>query len=137
MSSYPDPSILSSVRAKTNKNRSSKTSCAESKRLRSLDMFGTGIFLYYPFGEQSYQTISGSCVSVFVFLLTLVFCIQNCLVLYKYEGTQFTSAHLEGHFDVNHTYTEDNGFQEAVGLVEMSGYYDPYDFLKLRVEIRS
>ena len=109
MSSYPNnqlpPDFNQSVRAKSSKKRSPKTSCTESKRVLSLDMFGTGIALNYPNGEQTYQTASGSCVSVLVSVLTLVFCIQNFLILYGYNGSTFTSARLEGHFDTNHTHT--------------------------------
>ena len=101
-------------------------------------MFGSTIAFNYADGESTYRTATGSCISCSLSLVTLLFLLQSLETLYLYKGTSFTSATLEGNYDKNFTFSQDSGFQIAVGLQNYdygNPHVSPKDYLDINAEI--
>ena len=104
-------------------------------------MFGSTIDFNYPGGESTYRTGAGSCVSCCLSLLSLLFCLQSLQILFQYKGTSFTSSRIEGHYSQDYNFTEDSGFQIAVGIHNYGhtaiDIVDPSKYLSIKAELFS
>ena len=70
---------------KTNGSRN----CLKSEKVLQFDNFGSQINLNYENGSSSYRSAIGSCLSIILYLLTLVYAMQNVQIMLNYKSSQF------------------------------------------------
>ena len=56
------------------------------------DAFGSPMLFNYEEGNQTYRSPVGSCISLCILFLTLIFMVQQAIVLLEYKGTTFTTS---------------------------------------------
>lgn len=117
-----------------NKAKSDSSSC---QGLLNLDRFGGYILFNLGEGNQTYPSKCGASLSLFSFLLTLVFTVQLMMVLFKYQATQFTNAERKEFYDETHTFSAADGFMFAVAFIGSApdGSHligEPDDYLEIK-----
>ena len=68
-------------------------------------------------GNPNYRTALGSCISILVLVVTLLFMSQNIVILTERKGTQFTSSVLQQFHDDTYEFDSENGFALAFGML--------------------
>ena len=71
----------------------------------------------YEEGNQTYRSPVGSCISLFTLFLTLIFMVQQAIVLFEYKGTTFTTSIVENSLALDYTY-EGEEFPIAIGMFD-------------------
>ena len=87
------------------KPRRSKKNCLSSDSFLRWDAFGSPVLFNYEEGNQTYRSPAGSCVSLLSMTITLVFIIQQALVLLEYRGSTFTNSVINNYLEESYTYT--------------------------------
>lgn len=90
--------------------------CSKWNGLMSYDTYGAPIQFSFPDGEPTKRSLLGAYLGIIVSMLTLIFLIQNFLILYNYGDSVFTHTTVYGAFDSDYGYSEKEGFQIAFGL---------------------
>jgi hypothetical protein len=96
-----------------------------------MDGFGHQVSVNYR-GEEKFQTMFGSCMTIFCFTLVVMFSIHQGNVLFSRQNTIFTknthSVLLHEHFGALHAV--DNKFDFGVAVLRLTDYkyvdFDPY-----------
>ena len=95
----------------TRSGKGNKTNgCLKSEKVLQFDSFGSQINLNYENGSSSYRSAIGSCFSIFIFLLTIVYSIQTFQIFLGYKGTQFSTSTNNSFHDSSYIFTQENGF---------------------------
>ena len=105
---------MNRVDAKTKKN---KKSCLQSEFLLRWDTFGSPMLFNYEEGNQTYRSATGSCISILSMLFTLIFFVQQAVVLSQYKGTTFTSTLVQDYLSTDFTY-EGEKFPIAISIID-------------------
>ena len=82
----------------------------------SYDTYGTSVQFNFPDGEQTRRSVLGAYLGVIVSVLTLIYLIQNFVILFDHADTVFTRSVAYGALDSDYGYSEEEGFQIAFGL---------------------
>ena len=110
--------------------------CISEKSLLKLDSYGTPISLNYSDGSSEYKTVSGSCFSALVTLLTLIYLANNLYLMGTYSKSTLSTTLVESGFADNETFTSKNGFRIAFGLFNEKIYGDEFeDYLELEAHV--
>ena len=80
------------------------------------DVFGPGISIKYPSGEETHRSIFGGCFNMIITLLTWCYFIANMIVLFKRGDTLFITTLEPNHYKWTEKFSEKNGFQFAIGV---------------------
>ena len=95
-----------------------KKGCLRSKRLLAYDIFGSTVNFNYADGETQYRSTCGALLSLSITFITLLFTIQQTIVLKNYEGTLFTTSIQKNSLEDDYTVTEEDGFQIAITIID-------------------
>ena len=68
-----------------------------------------------------FKSCAGACISIFILLSTVWFTVQNAFTLHERSGTLFTSTNLKNYNYNKRTFTQDDGFQMAIGIIDYAG----------------
>ena len=74
------------------KGKKERKVCLRTKRLLAYDMFGSTVNLNFNDGESQYRSSCGAVLSLLFTLITLLFAIQQTIVLIDYKNTSFTTS---------------------------------------------
>ena len=92
------------------------------------DSFGSQINLNYENGSTSFRSATGSCLSILLYLLTLVYAIQNLQILLGYKGTSFSTSTNVSYHDSSFIFSEEKGFQMAFAVIDPVNPQQDFDF---------
>ena len=81
------------------------------------DAFGSPVLFNYEEGNQTYRSATGSCISILSMLFTLIFFVQQAVVLSQYKGTTFTSTLVQDYLSTDFTY-EGEEFPIAISIID-------------------
>ena len=95
----------------------------DSDRVLRFDQFGQPLNFNFHHGNSEFRSVTGSCISLLILLLTLVFTVGQIIVLYRYNGTIFTQSEVLDYFDED----DDFVFEEKDGLHFAVGIFDSID----------
>ena len=99
---------LNSKKSNSTAHRSSESrSCLKSEKVLYFDHFGQQLQFNFHHGSSTFRSSSGSCISLLIGLITLVFVVQQSIVLYKRKATTFTSTNVAGYYDEDFTFGKD------------------------------
>lgn len=96
------------------------------------DIFETPISFNYPDGSYAHQTSWGSCLSIFLILVTFLFFVVQFQIMMFRKGTNVSNSTLDSYFLFTDTFTQEKGFHIAFGLDKK---YD--DYLDISVKIKT
>ena len=125
MSSTQQDATISAKTAKTSpatkKQKRHKTSnCLESESILKFDSFGAQTSFNYGGGSESYQSSLGACIYFGIMMFTLVFTVQQVLVLHERNRTLFTTTELKDYQEVGHSFGAEDGFRVAFALIDLT-----------------
>ena len=93
-------------------------SCLNSDRVLRFDQFGQPLNFNFHHGNSEFRSVTGSCISLLILLLTLVFTLAQIIVLYRYNGTIFTQSEVLDYLDDDFVFEEKDGLHFAVGIFD-------------------
>ena len=99
------------------KMRENKKSCLQSEFLLRWDAYGSPMLFNYEEGNQTYRSATGSCISILAMLFTLIFLVQQAVVLNSYKATTFTSTLVQDYLSTDFTY-EGEEFPIAIAMFD-------------------
>ena len=118
------------------KVKGKKKSCLQSEFLLRWDAFGSPMLFKYEEGNQTYRSATGSCISILSMLFTLIFFVQQAVVLRSHKGTTFTSTLVQDYLSPDFTY-EGEEFPIAISLIDVAEPdYVPRQGVTMRVTFR-
>ena len=103
-------------------------SCLSSEKVLQFDSFGSQINLNYENGSESYRSATGSCLSILLYFLTLVYAIQNLQILLGYKGSTFSTSTNVSYHDSSFIFSEEKGFQMAFAVADPSDPDGKFNF---------
>ena len=89
---------------KQEQKSSMRRSCCAANWLLKWDYYGSPVQFSYERDSQTYRSPAGACFSLLAMFITIVFCVQQAIVMLEYKGTTFTSSLLRDHLDNSFTY---------------------------------
>ena len=89
-----------------------------SQRVLKFDQFGQPLNFHFHHGSSQFRSVTGSCLSVLIFITTLVFTVSQIIVLYRYKDTIFTQSEVLDYFeeDDDFVFEEKDGLRFAVAI---------------------
>ena len=87
-----------------------KRSCNDFKAMKRYDIFGQPVGFNFSEDSTEYKSMAGLFLTCIVFTITILFTVQNIIILRARNGTLFTSAVKTNFNDENRIFTEDDGF---------------------------
>ena len=90
-----------------------KASFLRSEFVLNFDSFGVPANFNYGNGSATHRSSLGACINLFIMLFTLIFTIQQLIVLIERGATTFTSAELQDYNELSHSFRPDDGFRVA------------------------
>mmetsp|Transcript_13832 Transcript_13832/g.17530 ORF Transcript_13832/g.17530 Transcript_13832/m.17530 type:complete len:139 (-) Transcript_13832:1562-1978(-) len=94
-----------------------KQSWFQSDSVLNRDAFGPPVQLNYPGGQPNFRSSIGACLNILVSVLTLIYFTQNLVIFFKRGNTSFTQSMTKDYYGVDSTFTEEDGFQIAIGIL--------------------
>ena len=82
------------------------------------DSFGAPTSFNYGNGNATHQSGVGACVYLSIMLFTLVFTIQQIIVLYQRGATTFTTSELKDHQEDGYSFGPEDGFRAAFTILD-------------------
>ena len=70
----------------------------------------------YPNGNSEYKTACGTCVSIFISVITFAYLCFSIASLLNHENTVITNSTLDSYFSYNEIFTQDDGLMFAIGI---------------------
>ena len=93
-----------------------------SKKLKDFilnqDVFGTGISIKFPSGEDNHRTMTGGFLNIIIMFVTWCYFAQSVIVLYERGDTVFVSSTQPNYYNPSNVFTEKDGLQFAVGIFQ-------------------
>ena len=80
------------------------------KALKRYDIFGEPVGFNCSEDSTKYKSIAGLFMTCLVFTITLLFTVQNIMILRDRKGTHFTSTLKTNYYGDDKIFTEDDGF---------------------------
>ena len=95
-----------------------KSSCAKVvEKAIVIDKFGKPFSFVLPNGAKEYKSLIGSILTLMTVITVCFYGIYKWQLLIEKEETSFSTRIDEGYFNnFNHTFSQDNGFNIALGL---------------------
>ena len=93
-----------------------KRNCNDLKAMKKYDIFGQPVGFNFSEDSSDYKSMTGLFLTCLVFTITILFTVQNIIVLRERNGTLFTTAVKANYNDENRIFTEDDGFQIAIAV---------------------
>ena len=105
-----------------------KSNCNGFKAMKKYDIFGQPVGFNFSEDSSDYKSMSGLFLTCIVFTITILFTVQNIIILRERNGTLFTTADKANYNDENRIFTEEDGFQIAIAVADgraIPNYTDP------------
>ena len=105
---------------KSEGSKQGKQSCLKSDKILQFDKFGQTLSFNFHNGSSVYRSSIGTCFSLLIGLITVVFTAQQCLVLFKRKATVFTSSPILGYNQEDYVFNQTDGLRFAFFLFDSS-----------------
>ena len=92
----------------------------QSQKVKQFDMFGSEPGLNFSEESSRFKSWAGSLATCLIFAITLVVTVQNVIVLNNRDNTLFSSQLKYRHNDATRIFTEKDGFQMAIAIVDVN-----------------
>ena len=96
--------------------------------IKQNDIFGETVGFNFSEDSSDYKSLPGLFITCLVFTITVLFTVQNIIILRDRNGTLFTSALKTNYNGEDRIFTEDDGFQMAIAIADgrtFPSYTDP------------
>ena len=107
-----------------------KRSCNDLKAIvKRYDIFGQPVSFNFSEDSSDYKSLAGFFLTCAVFTITILFTVQNIIILRERDGTLITTAVKANYNDENRIFTEEDGFQIAIAVGDsrtFPNFTDPF-----------
>ena len=91
-------------------NKRKRGNCEKLQGIKKYDMFGETVGFNFSEDSSDYKSLPGLFFTCIVFIITLLFTVQNIIILRDRKGTLFTSTLKTNYYGDEKIFTEDDGF---------------------------
>ena len=97
-------------------NKRKGGNCDKFEGIKKYDIFGETIGFNFSEDSSDYKSLPGLFLTCIVFTIVFLFTVQNIMILRDRKGTLFTSTLKTNYYGDDKIFTEDDGFQIAIGI---------------------